>query len=325
MTRRHWITAAGIATAGLLGFQLGRFQPAPPAETVETAGDRPLIGISSLSNDACVRAIRESGGIPVVLPDADGSPGMIGHYLGMLDGLLMPGGADIPPSEYGEEAHPTVRVLDEDRATFEKALGRAWIERTDKPLLGICLGGQWINVLHGGSLVQDIPSEFGLSHRDTTHPVKLAPDSRLARIMGATELQVNSSHHQAVRTPGTGLRVAARSPEGLVEAIETTDPDRFLIGVQWHPERMVPGDPAQIRLLRAFVDACRIARPPPQGSGAALRAGANGKPVPGPGAASRAGFERWGLHGNSRGSSEGEALPLRGESLRPVLVRMALV
>ncbi len=254
MTRRRWITAAGIIAAGLLGFQAGRFQPAPPP----AAGDeRPLIGISSVTNDACVRAIRDSGGIPVVLPAADGGPGMIGRYLEMLDGLLMPGGADIPPFEYGEEPHPTVQLLAEDRSAFEKTLGRAWIERTDKPLLGICLGSQWINVLHGGSLVQDIPSEFGLSHRGTTHPVKLEPDSRLARILGATELEVNSSHHQAVRALVAGLRVVARSPEGLVEAIETIDPDRFLIGVQWHPERMMPGDPRQARLMKAFVGACR--------------------------------------------------------------------
>ena len=100
----------------------------------------------------------------------------------------MPGGADIPPAEYGEEAHETVEPLDEDRFRFEKALVHAWIEKTDKPLLGICLGSQWINVASGGSLVQDIPSEFNVNHRDTTHPITINP----TRASGASSVRRNS-------------------------------------------------------------------------------------------------------------------------------------
>lgn len=227
------------------------------------AGDHasraPLIGIASVNGEAYVRAIRAAGGVPVILPNQDDDPAAIDAYLEELDGLLLPGGADIPPAEYGEEVHPTVEILDEHRFRFEKAIGKAWIEKTKKPLLGICLGSQWINVLHGGSLVQDIPSEIGGNHRETTHAVKLEPGTRLQEIFGDTEFEVNSWHHQAVdaKDAGKGLRIAAKSPDGVIEATEGTDPERFLIGVQWHPEKMLPGDERQGRLLKAFVEAAK--------------------------------------------------------------------
>lgn len=255
----QWLVALFlILTAGGGGFLAGRGgTAAPPAGSAPAPArrDAPLIGIASVANDACVRAIREAGGIPVVLPDTGGDTGQIEDYLARLDGLLLPGGADIPPAEYGEEPHASVQPLEEDRFRFEKALSRAWIERTDKPLLGICLGSQWLNVASGGSLVQDLPAERHTNHRNTTHPVTLEADSRLARILGATVVEANSFHHQASDTIGRGLRAVARSPDGIVEAIETTDARRFLIGVQWHPEKMAPGDAAQAKLLKAFVAA----------------------------------------------------------------------
>lgn len=253
-TKRGFLITTAMLVAGLIGFQIGRISE-------DSSGGRstpsPLIGIASLTSDDYVRAVRESGGIPVVLPNTDGSDEKIDEYLARLDGLILPGGADIPPSEYGEEAHETVVILTEERYRFEKALGKAWIEKTNKPLLGICLGGQWINVLHGGSLVQDIPSALGGNHRDIIHPVTIAADSRLGGILGEEEIEVNSFHHQAVKEVGAGLRVVATSPDGVIEAVESTDPDRFLIGVQWHPERMMPGDSLQAKLLRAFVTAAK--------------------------------------------------------------------
>jgi len=215
----------------------------------------PVIGIASLTSDTYVRAIRSCGGVPVVLPNADGSPYKIDQYLQLLDGLLMPGGPDIPPSEWGEQKHPTTKLLAEDRYRFEKALITAWIQRTDKPLLGICLGSQWINVAHGGSLIQDIPSEFGGHPKNVSHMVKLEKDSRLCGIFGKTEFEVNSLHHQAVRDVGQGLRAVARSPDGIIEATETTNSKRFLIGVQWHPEKMMPENKLQEKLIRAFIEA----------------------------------------------------------------------
>lgn len=243
--------ALAIVTAGV-GFLIGRSTAVPDTTVAKRA---PLIGIASLTSENYVRAIRESGGIPVVLPNTGGNTDRVPEYLDLLDGLLMPGGADIPPSEYGEEPHETVELLDDDRYQFEKVLIREWMEKTDKPLLGICLGSQWINVAAGGTLIQDIPSERNANHRDTEHPVMLEPDSRLARILGSGEVKVNSFHHQAADDIGKGLRAVAKSPEGIVEATETTDPDRFLIGVQWHPEKMMPEDGTQAKLLKAFVEA----------------------------------------------------------------------
>ena len=251
-SRRTLLIAVLAFGTALAGFFVGRFSV--PEET-EPAFDAPLIGIASLSSADYIRVVRESGGIPVVLPNTDGSVARIDDYLALLDGLLMPGGADIPPSEYGEEPHETVELLDDDRFHFEKALISAWMKKTDKPLLGICLGSQWINVASGGSLVQDIPSEFNVNHRDTDHLVTIEPGSRLSRIFGATEVEVNSWHHQAVRKIGDGLRIVAKSPDGIVEATETTDPDRFLIGVQWHPEKLMPDNTTQAKLLEAFVEA----------------------------------------------------------------------
>jgi putative glutamine amidotransferase len=257
MTRRCWIIVVAILSAGFLGFLAGR--QAPETKPSSPAPRAPLIGIASVNGDSYVRAIREAGGIPVILPDHAGDSTELAGYLERLDGLLLPGGADIPPAEYGETSHASVEPLDPDRFGFEKILGKAWIEETNKPLLGICLGSQWINVFHGGSLVQDIPSEKGGNHRGTIHMVKLEPDTRLRAIFGEGEFEVNSWHHQAVDGIGENLRIAARSPDGVIEATETTDPERFLIGVQWHPEKMLP-DERQARLLRAFVEAAAEAR-----------------------------------------------------------------
>lgn len=249
--RAMLITMVGLAT-GVVGYFLGRAIHPPVSDP---ARNPPLIGIASLSSENYIRAVRDAGGIPVVLPNTDGDTSRIDDYLEVLDGLLLPGGADIPPSEYGEQVHETVVPIDDERFRFEKALSKAWITRSKKPMLGICLGSQWISVSSGGTLVQDIPSEFQVSHRDISHPVTLEPDSRLFRILGGEPLVVNSVHHQSVREVGEGLRIVARSPDGIVEGVETNSPDRFLIGVQWHPEKLMPADKRQGKLLKAFVEA----------------------------------------------------------------------
>jgi len=257
--RWPWLVAfLALAGVALGGFFLGRLLGPGRLSSGERA---PLIGIASLTSENYVRAIRAAGGIPVVLPNTDGSDESVAEYLERLDGLLLPGGADIPPSEYGEEAHESVEPLSEERYRFEKALVAAWMERTDKPLFGICLGSQWIAVASGGTLIQDLPTERQVNHRDTTHRVSISDGSRLAKILGAGELEVNSFHHQAADTLGGSLRAVAESEDGVIEAVETTDPDRFLIGVQWHPEKMVPGDATQAKLLKAFVEAAVGGRP----------------------------------------------------------------
>ncbi|MCK5944599.1 MAG: gamma-glutamyl-gamma-aminobutyrate hydrolase family protein [Planctomycetes bacterium] len=253
MNRRRTLVVLVALAASLLSACAG---PAASA----ALGDKPLIGIASLASDSYARAVRASGGIPVVLPNTGGDVDDVETYLAMLDGLLMPGGADIPPSEWGEQPHPTTRLLDDDRYRFEKAMITAWLQRTDKPLLGICLGSQWLAVAHGGSLVQDIPSEFGVDHSGVDHVVRIEPGSRLHGIFGADEFEVNSYHHQAVRDAGDGLRVVARSADGIIEATEAAGTERFVVGVQWHPERMMEDDERQARLLAAFVQAAAARR-----------------------------------------------------------------
>jgi putative glutamine amidotransferase len=244
-----------ILVSGVAGYYLGslRVPPAPAAPATAQVARRPLVGIASRLGMDYVEAVRRAGGTPVVLPEGPGDAESVHHYLAALDALLLPGGADIPPAAYGEDPHPTVEPLTESRWNFERELATRWLHETDKPFLGICLGGQMLNVVSGGSLVQDIPTTFGTNHRGPAHTVTIEKSSRLARILGRTELEVNSSHHQAVKEIAPGLVVVARSPEGIPEAIERPG-HRFVLGVQWHPERM-SGDQTQSRLFEAFIKA----------------------------------------------------------------------
>lgn len=208
----------------------------------------PLIGITSVykvDDKGTARtqihfnyaqAVAENGGIPLVLPTIDNER-IIQRYVKELDGLVLVGGDDIPPSAYGEQPHETVEILPPQRYEFERKLIAKWLA-SKKALLGVCLGMQFTNVVSGGSLIQDIPSEVGteINHRKY-HKVQIEPESSLANILGATKANVFSSHHQAVRKIGKGLKVIAHSEDGVNEALERTD-GGFGLFVQWHPEAM---------------------------------------------------------------------------------------
>jgi putative glutamine amidotransferase len=209
---------------------------------------KPLIGITSVykideqdnpastsASFAYIEAVAENGGIPLVLP-AVSTDHIIRRYVRLLDGLVLIGGDDIPPSAYNEQPHETVKVLPVQRYNFERELISLWLS-SGKPLLGVCLGMQFTNVVSGGSLIQDIPSQVGteVSHREY-HRVTIDPESTLAKILGATEASVCSNHHQAVRDVGENLKVVARSDDGVVEAMETVR-GGFGLFVQWHPEQ----------------------------------------------------------------------------------------
>lgn len=208
---------------------------------------QPWIGITSTVKEgsiACsaayVRAVRQAGGIPVIVPPLE-EQGLQTEYLDRLDGLVLIGGWDIPPSAYGEQPHATTEVMPDLRWQWEHRLIEKWLA-SDKPLLGICLGAQMTNVVTGGTLIQDIPSEVGtkVKHRDEElvwHRVTLLPGTRLRKIFGKDELTVTSSHHQAAEKIGKGLQVAARSDDGVVEALEMPG-DVWRVFLQWHPERM---------------------------------------------------------------------------------------
>jgi putative glutamine amidotransferase len=185
---------------------------------------------------AYARAVAENGGVPVVLPTVDDER-VLQKYLNMLDGLVLIGGDDIPPEAYGEQADRTVQPLAKERYDFERKLIARWLA-SGKPLLGVCLGMQFTNVVSGGTMIQDVPSEVGtqVNHRGY-HRVQIEPGSNLASLLGATEASVLSSHHQAVERLGKDLKPVARSEDGIVEALERTD-GGFGLFVQWHPESM---------------------------------------------------------------------------------------
>ncbi len=209
----------------------------------------PLIGITSVYEPAKERkpaqttvafayaaAVADNGGVPVVLPTVD-EERILQKYMEELDGLVLIGGDDIPPEAYGEQPHETVELLAPQRYEFERKLIARWLA-SGKPLLGVCLGMQFTNVVAGGTMIQDIPSEIGttVDHRKY-HRVLIEPESTLARILAANEASVLSNHHQAVDDLGKSLRVIARSEDGVIEALQRTD-GRFGLFVQWHPEAM---------------------------------------------------------------------------------------
>lgn len=237
---------------------------------------RPLIGISSSSiidqfgkeyNRAYARnakAVASAGGLPIYIPTGLDESTLRAIY-DRVDAVLIPGGPDVDPSVYGQERHPLTVQIDHPRDELELTLAR-WSVADDRPLFGICRGHQVINVALGGTLVQDIPSqtgtplthdqEDGLPRNNRLHDVTIDSASRLASILGTTQLSVNSLHHQSVQKPAPGALVTAHAPDGIVEALEIPD-KRFALSVQWHPEDLYEGDAMQQALFTSFVEAAR--------------------------------------------------------------------
>ncbi len=202
-------------------------------------------------------AIADAGGIPVAVPHR---AELAGAYLDLIDALVVTGGAfDVDPALYGDATRHDTVSLKQGRTTAELALLRGALAR-DMPVLGICGGEQLLAVALGGTLIQHIPAEIAnaLAHeqpnpRDQpSHDVQISPGTRLAAIVGAATMRINSSHHQAVRDPGAALLVNATAPDGVIEGVESAT-HRFCLGVQWHPEFLI--DPGDARILAALVGA----------------------------------------------------------------------
>ena len=209
-------------------------------------------------------AVRRAGGDPIPL-DPTATDLERETALATMDGLLLPGGADLDPALYGEQPHPTVAV-ERARDDLEFAAWTAARER-DVPIFGVCRGFQAINVFSGGTLEQHLEGHDSPTSAPEAHPLHLDPGSRLAAILGETEplrrAEVNSYHHQAVRradlAPGLAASAMAPHHDGeLVEALEAADQGDWLVGVQFHPERPEFIGPEFDRLWRAFVDAARV-------------------------------------------------------------------
>jgi putative glutamine amidotransferase len=222
-------------------------------------------------------AITIAGGLPVVLPCAP-SPKLVAEYVRRCDGVMVTGGDDIQPELYypdlPEKLRKTVGRNDPVRDLLETLLIKEAFTQ-QKPLLAICRGCQLLNISLGGTLFVDIPSEFPsrinhsqLRHKDRfVHEVRLEADTMLFRIFGRQTIKVNSSHHQGVNRVGKGLRVTGRAPDGMAEVLELHPADRkaeallpYLLGVQFHPERLVRGHPEYIELFRGFTEAAAVNR-----------------------------------------------------------------
>lgn len=207
------------------------------------------------------RAVELSGGHPVRVP-LDRSPAEVMKMIEQCDGVLLPGSkADVDPAKFGAGKHPKTEAADPKRDMVDELLLQdAYNMR--KPVLGICYGLQILNVYQSGNLLQHIESsvnhEAGRKLR-VAHEVVIEPGSKLAEITGDETIPANSSHHQAAGDViGDGLRVVARCPEdNVIEALEGTSPDHFVLAVQWHPERSFHEDSRSRALFKALVDAAR--------------------------------------------------------------------
>ena len=234
------------------------------------AQTQPLIGLNcqyESKSKYCVRhrigvyvpyyqALLTAGALPVVVPIV-WDPAALTEYLNRLDGFLFTGGKDIPPQAYGQKKDPTTQECHPRRFANDRLLAELVLQR-EIPVLAICMGMQLVNVVYGGTLIQDIQTDIQHTPvdpgNDSYHSIVLEKENLLHHVVGATEIEVNSAHHQAVEKLAPGLRVLARAPDGIVEAIQMTDRE-FFLGVQWHPERIVDR-PEQLRLFEAFVSAC---------------------------------------------------------------------
>lgn len=234
-----------------------------------SAARRPVIGVPGMWSAkiqgmrfagaavavAVLAGIDRAGGEPVVL--FPGSSESAAEQLARLDGVVIPGGADIDPRRYGSEPDEHYWPADHPgQDGYEAGLLRACLD-SGIPTLAICRGMQLLNVIHGGTLVGHLaPGE--IQHRGAEHPVTCEPGTLLAAVLGHTPVRTSSYHHQAVERIGAGLRVAATAPDGVVEALEV--PGASLLAVQWHPEDLAEASATDHALFSWVVEAARTRR-----------------------------------------------------------------
>ena len=240
---------------------------------------RPVIGVTTqtleeipdelprcwIMSQRYVRTLTASGAVPWIVPLLDEEDTLKAIY-DRLDGVFFPGGVDIDPGSYNEPRTDACGRVDPDRDRTEIMLAN-WAMRDGKPILAVCRGAQLLSVAAGGSLYQDVTSEYpgaikhdywpksGVSTRqDLVHPVKVVPETRLGRILRDDTFLVNSMHHQGIKALPPALLANAFAPDGLIEGVESRG-DEFVLGVQWHPEDLADSDPKMRKLFDAFVSA----------------------------------------------------------------------
>jgi putative glutamine amidotransferase len=228
--------------------------------------DRDWCPPANLLRKTYTDAIVAAGGVPFIIPVVEDEEVLRAIYE-RVDGVLISGGGDIDPLNYGEEPLPGLGTTDPLRDQIELPLAR-WATEDGKPLLGICRGIQVINVALGGTLYQDIASQIktnlvhdsSYTRQDWTymaHDLRLAPDSKLAQLFGTTSFPTNSLHHQSLKQVAPSLRPVGWAPDGVVEAVEGKN-GHFVIGVQCHPEALEGvADPRWRALFGRFVESCQ--------------------------------------------------------------------
>jgi len=243
----------------LIGVTTSEMRPAAHAKPLEEADPA---RVEMALGMVYMRAVELAGGLPVVLPPL--SPACVGPLIEQLAGVCLSGGPDLAPAGYGASPDPNLGPTEPRLDAFETSVVHH-ADRLGLPVLGICRGLQALNVARGGTLLQHLPdvTDRSISHRQiepghrSTHTVSLAPGSRVARVLGATELEVNSFHHQAIERLGDGLHAVGWAPDGVIEAIEA-DGDRLVMGVQWHAEGLVDR-PEHLALFQALVTSAAAA------------------------------------------------------------------
>ena len=214
-------------------------------------------------NSAYLHAVQQAGGVPVLLPPQL-SKSSLERLVRGLDAVLLTGGGDMDPAAFGETPHPTLYDVAPSRDALETQVTLMALDKKT-PLLAICRGVQVLNVVLGGSLHQDVATDPGTeilhsqkeARDQATHKVTVAAGSRLSRVLGGEDLEVNSFHHQVIKSLGRGLVPVAWAPDKLIEGVELDDDSRFVLGVQWHPEPLVGNSEPARRLFSALVTAAR--------------------------------------------------------------------
>ena len=235
-------------------------KPVPACTVAVTASIRPEGDTRRVRLTAAyVTALENAGLVPLIVPPLSNERAAAA-VLDSVAGLVLTGGEDVDPARYGEERHEKVRSVNAARDATEAALVEEAKAR-GMPVLAICRGIQILNVALGGTLVQDIASQCktDISHdeegpRDSrSHEIAVDPGSLIATAIGTEHLTVNSFHHQSVKRVAEGMRVTARSPDGIVEGLESTDKEWWVMAVQWHPEEMTDSaEPWDRGLFSAF-------------------------------------------------------------------------
>lgn len=212
-------------------------------------------------NEAYVQQIITAGAIPILIPYMD--PEKLKVVVEQIDGLLIPGGNDIDARLFGEEPQPGLGSIDPIWDMLDMTVIRFALSR-NLPILGICRGCQILNVTCGGSLIQDIATQVTnpIKHQQLapkwhgTHDISIASGSKLASVLGVTEIAVNSFHHQAIARIASGFIASAYASDGIIEGIESTQ-HNCVLGVQWHPELMTSHEPIFTQLFTHLVQSAK--------------------------------------------------------------------